>query len=170
MGDETTPTRKARVDDILTLAARIWKVDRADLIGKSRFAIHSRPRQAVMLIAREHGHSFPQIGRRCGRNDHTTAIHGYRNAKEIARLDPDYAAKVDLLRQQALDAEAFIAKRVAPPEPIVFKPKPKPKPRNVFQNDDKGFQWHSLEQAKHRKQDFAFIAALNAAGGHRRAA
>ena len=173
MGEQATPTRKARVDDILTLAARIWEVDRADLLGKSRFAKHSRPRQAIMLIAREHGHSFPQIGKRLGRNDHTTVIHGCHNAKAVIRIEPDYAAKVDLLRQQVLEAEAFIAKPVARPEPIVFTPRPKPpqpKPRNVFQNDDKGFQWHGLEQAKHRKRDLAFIAALNAAGGHRRAA
>jgi hypothetical protein len=170
MGDNTTQPRRARVDDIITLAARIWKIDRADLLGKSRIQWHSRARQAVFLVSREHGHSFPQIGRRLNRKDHTTVIHGCRYAEAVARIDPAYRERVELLRQQALEAEAFIArpvKYIEPPAPVVIA-KPKTKPRNVFANDDKGFQWHSLEQSKHRKQDIAFIAALNAAGGHAR--
>lgn len=49
--------------------------------------------------------SFPEIGRQCGRRDHTTVLHGYRKVK--ARL-PEYAdviaAVVLVLGRQVDDA------------------------------------------------------------------
>lgn len=50
--------------------------------------------------------SFPEIGRRCGRRDHTTVLHGYRKVK--AHL-PDYAdviADVMLMLGRQVDAAA----------------------------------------------------------------
>lgn len=162
---------RARVDDIITLASRIWGVSREDIVSPSRFAKHTWPRFAIYCIAREHGHSFPKIGKRCGGRDHTTVLHGNAQAKNFAARYPDYAEKLAMLRRQALEAEAFLSEREVQVEmPLVFvpkveTPKPKPKkPRNVFVNADRMDQHSDLALARNMDQRNArFVERLLAA-------
>lgn len=147
METQQTPTRRARVDDIITLAARIWEIDRAAILSKSRIIKTVRVRQAVFMVAREHGHSYPHIGMRCGGRDHTTVIHGDRKSCDMVTRDADFAEKVGRLRRQAREAEAFINDRGCQLELMVPIPHPVPptkptgvpkKARNIIDANDAG--------------------------------
>jgi chromosomal replication initiator protein len=63
--------------------------------GKSRCREVAWPRQALMLALRtERRMSYPEIGRRLGKRDHTTVLHGCREAEKRRVSDPDFAAIV----------------------------------------------------------------------------
>lgn len=123
---------RARVADIITLAAEMAAIDRKVLVGRSRFRRVVRVRQACMLLARENGHSYPTIGRMFDR-DHSTIIHGCEVAEDYTARDPVYAAFVDRLRVSAKTAQPYVAERLSTPafvqpKPKLAKPKVKPKP------------------------------------------
>lgn len=155
---------RALVKDIITLAARIWGISRDDIIGPARNRRFVHPRHAVYLIAREHEHSFSQIGRVVNR-DHTTIIHGERTCGVWMEHSPEYLEQVCLLRRQAQDCEAFLAEREVQIElPIVFVPKvPLPRPkkkRNVFSNGDGEFSREADWAAHCRLANPRFVDAL----------
>lgn len=96
----------ARIADILQIASEIWDVHPRDLAGNDRFHFCVRPRQAVYLVAREQGLSFPQIGRRLGR-DHSTVLNGIGVCHKHMRADPNYAGKVEALRQRVAECKPW---------------------------------------------------------------
>ena len=143
--------RTARVADIVTLAARIWGVEVDAIMSGSRYRKYAEPRFACYLVAMEHGHSYPSIGRFICK-DHSSVIHGRNRAAAMAAKCEVYAAFVDCLRELAANIGPFVTD--APVVPFVGKPvekpvqerKPMPPPRPckkarnrfVFDDDDKG--------------------------------
>lgn len=128
---------QAMVNDIIRLAARIWGVPVARITGEGKDKVISRIRQAVYLVAREHGHSTVWIGKHCGNRDHTSVIHGVRVADVHVGLFPEYAEKVAELRWQAADAQAYLSGKntqlaMTLAFPVEKKAKPKKKPKNIF--------------------------------------
>lgn len=106
------------VRQLCRMAAIIGQVPLRDLMGPSRHQSVARARQA---LAHQLHHtlrtraSLPQIGRWLNR-DHTSVMHAIRRADELAIIDPDFAAMLDLLRQQARAiraAEIRLARRTA---------------------------------------------------------
>lgn len=122
---------KARVSDILTIAAEMACIDRAMILGNSKYRRFVRVRQACYLVAREQGYSYPFIGRLVNR-DHTTVIHGADKALIIAERDQVFAAFLDQLRAAASDARPFVSnlgrRKVVPfkREPRIFDHPPTP--------------------------------------------
>lgn len=80
------PTNRPRLGtEVIRLVAEMFKMDPADIIGKDRRTIYVDARCAVVLIMRERGLSYPQIGRFMDR-DHSSIVNLTRNlAKRIER-------------------------------------------------------------------------------------
>jgi chromosomal replication initiator protein len=107
------PTRRARVADIITLASCIFNIPVVEIKGQRRFKHLAMARFAICVIAKEHGHSFPSIGRVLGGRDHSTIINATKKAAEFAQRDPDFAVMIHRLRRDAITTPAFVPDRVA---------------------------------------------------------
>lgn len=103
---------KARIADIIHHATVLSNVTAEDLRGLRRHRGIARVRQAVCLVANEHGHPYAEIGRRLGR-DHSTVIHAVRTAAYLAEREPGYGAFVAELRRAAEEGGVFAAEAYA---------------------------------------------------------
>lgn len=92
---------RTRVADIVTIAARLAKIDRELLVTPCRKKPISRVRAAVTIVARDHGHSYPQIARRLGGMDHSSCIHYVRQEPIWRKFEPGFGELVDALRHEA---------------------------------------------------------------------
>lgn len=127
---------RARVSDIVSLAAEMAAVDRNAILGRSRHGRLVRIRQACMTVARESGHSYPAIGRRMNR-DHSTIVHGVDKAGIIAERNADYAAFLARLRNAAGQAKPYVAERIPRIAPVVPEPvAPVPEPAASVSTDE----------------------------------
>lgn len=82
-------------DNIIEAVCRFFNVKQRDIFGQSRRKDIARARQTVAYIAREElNESFPNIGKKLGKRDHTTAIHSYKTIQRI--LDKDNNAKKEI--------------------------------------------------------------------------
>jgi len=70
---------------IMKSVAQFFEISQADIINKSRRKQIVLPRQIAMFLMREMlGMSYPDIGDKLGKRDHTTAIHSYEKiSREI---------------------------------------------------------------------------------------
>lgn len=89
---------KPTVRDIVRAASFVSGFTANEITGQRRFAPLVRIRQAVCLVAREQGYSYPQIARTMDR-DHTTIMHGCDRAEAFAERDPAYVAKISAIRR-----------------------------------------------------------------------
>jgi len=78
-------------------AVNITMLSSGHLYGPSRACEYSGPRQVVMLALRNAGLSYPQIAKLTSRADHTTAMHGVKNAKHLIVKYPDLRELLDQL-------------------------------------------------------------------------
>lgn len=70
-----------------------------DLYGHSRTLARVRARQITMYLTRTiTKRSYPEIGRRLGGRDHSTAIHGVRKIEQKIAQDSAFAAEIESLR------------------------------------------------------------------------
>lgn len=99
--------RKARVQDIVTLAARMSDFSAEDILGNRKHKHLVRVRQAIYYVARQQGHSFPLIGARLNR-DHSSVMHGIGVANEWLKRLPAFAQFVKDLGDAAAQADPFI--------------------------------------------------------------
>lgn len=83
-------TPKTPIRKMVKEAADIWDVCEKDILGSSRFRIHTLPRSAVMLLAYDQGYSSTLIARRLNRLDHTTILSGRDVAKWRCEKDPEF--------------------------------------------------------------------------------
>ena len=68
-----------RIEDILRIVSRHYKVTHKDLLSTRRSRAVVRPRQIAMYLAKAlTSRSLPEIGRRFGGRDHTTVLHSVR--------------------------------------------------------------------------------------------
>jgi hypothetical protein len=80
-----------------------FKVKVADLISKRRTADIILPRQIGYYLCKElTPHSLPQIGRRFGGRDHTSALHGIQKIKRLRDGDTDLDALLTTLSDQLM--------------------------------------------------------------------
>lgn len=79
-----TDDDKPKFGEIMDSVCEFYNVTRNDLLSSRRTADLVMPRQIVCYLGRHMtGMSFPQMGRRLGGRDHTTALHA---ATKISRL------------------------------------------------------------------------------------
>ena len=78
--------------------AQAFDVDERTLMSKHRFRHIVHARHAACWVLRErYGLSYPLLGKVLGGRDHSTVIHGYRQAEELRAGDALFRARTDAL-------------------------------------------------------------------------
>lgn len=84
-----TATKPGATSRIIALVSDAFSVTRLDLISERRTAKVVLPRQVCFYLMRHCTTlSFPEIGRRMGGRDHTTALHGARKIAGLLETQP----------------------------------------------------------------------------------
>ncbi len=92
--------RRVRIEDILRIVSRHYKVPRNELLSSRRSRDVVRPRQIAMYLAKAlTSRSLPEIGRRFGGRDHTTVLHSVRKVEQMIKDDGDLAQEIELLKR-----------------------------------------------------------------------
>ena len=102
LGDliRTQEARRVRIEDILRIVSRHYKVPRNDLLSSRRSRDVVRPRQIAMYLAKSlTSRSLPEIGRRFGGRDHTTVLHSVRKVEQMMKDDGDLCQEIELLKR-----------------------------------------------------------------------
>ncbi len=93
-------TPRVRIEDILKIVARHYKVPRNDLLSSRRSRDVVRPRQIAMYLAKSlTARSLPEIGRRFGGRDHTTVLHSVRKVEQLMSQDGELTQEIELLKR-----------------------------------------------------------------------
>ena len=93
-------SRRVSVDEIQRRVADHYNIRLSDLIGPKRVRSYARPRQIAMYLCKTlTNRSYPDIGRRFGKRDHTTVMHGVKKVEELMEIDSQIADDVELLRR-----------------------------------------------------------------------
>ncbi len=91
----TAPRRFTSAKKVIRVVAEFYDISEKDLINRSRKKEIVHPRQIAMYILREELKcSFPFIGEKLGKKDHTTAIHAYK--KIVEELSKNVALESEL--------------------------------------------------------------------------
>ena len=86
-------------EDILKVVASTFEVTRTELLGPHRMRRLVLPRHVAMFLVRKHtGDSFPEIGRRFGR-DHTTVHHACRKIEQALLSDVELRQQVHVVER-----------------------------------------------------------------------
>ena len=92
--------KRVRIEDILRIVSRHYKVPRNDLLSARRSRDVVRPRQIAMYLAKSlTSRSLPEIGRRFGGRDHTTVLHSVRKVEQLMKDDGDLCQEIELLKR-----------------------------------------------------------------------
>lgn len=92
--------RKITIEEIQRKVSDHYNIRLSDLIGPKRLRVYARPRQIAMYLAKQHtNRSLPEIGRRFGKRDHTTVMHGVKRITDLMQSDSQIADDVELLRR-----------------------------------------------------------------------
>ena len=93
--------KRVRIEDILKIVSRHYKVPRNELLSARRSRDVVRPRQIAMYLAKAlTSRSLPEIGRRFGGRDHTTVLHAVRKIEALVSKDIALSDEVELLKRQ----------------------------------------------------------------------
>ncbi len=91
----SAPRRFASYKKVIRTVAEFYDVTEKDIINRSRRKEIVKPRQIAMYLLREELKcSFPFIGDKLGKKDHTTAIHAYK--KILADLGANPVLEMEL--------------------------------------------------------------------------
>jgi chromosomal replication initiator protein len=102
LGDliRTREARRVRIEDILRIVSRHFKVPRNELLSSRRSRDVVRPRQIAMYLAKAlTSRSLPEIGRRFGGSDHTTVLHSVRKVEAMMQNDTELTQEIELLKR-----------------------------------------------------------------------
>ncbi|WDR02112.1 chromosomal replication initiator protein DnaA [Devosia algicola] len=92
--------RRVRIEDILRIVSRHYKVPRNELLSARRSRDVVRPRQIAMFLAKAlTSRSLPEIGRRFGGRDHTTVLHSVRKVEQMMKDDGELCQEIELLKR-----------------------------------------------------------------------
>jgi chromosomal replication initiator protein len=81
--------RQIPIRDIQIACARYYGVSLADMLSARRTAVVVLPRQVAYYLAKMlTAKSLPEIGRRFGGRDHTTALSGIRKIERLRKTNP----------------------------------------------------------------------------------
>lgn len=77
------PKKNISIKDVVKIVSGFYNIDEESVYDKTRKKEVVKPRQVIMYILREDLNiSFPSIGEKMGRRDHTTVIHSCEKIKE----------------------------------------------------------------------------------------
>lgn len=95
------PRRFTSAKKVVRIVAEFYDISEKDLINRSRKKEIVKPRQIAMYILREELKcSFPFIGEKLGKKDHTTAIHAYKKVMADLISHPELEAELKTLRDK----------------------------------------------------------------------
>jgi chromosomal replication initiator protein len=96
----TRDVKRVRIEDILKIVSRHYKVPRNELLSARRSRDVVRPRQIAMFLAKAlTARSLPEIGRRFGGRDHTTVLHSVRKVEQMIKDDIELGQEIELLKR-----------------------------------------------------------------------
>ena len=97
-------TPVVRIEDILKMVSRHYKIPRNEILSSRRSREVVRPRQIAMYLAKFlTSRSLPEIGRRFGGRDHTTVLHSVKKVEQLMRDDEELRQEVELLKRMLCD-------------------------------------------------------------------
>ncbi len=92
---------KPKFGEIISCVCEYYKITRHDLLSARRTQELSLPRQIICFLGRDlTGMSFPQMGRRLGGRDHTTALHGANQIRTQLETDEVLKDDIDVLKMK----------------------------------------------------------------------
>jgi chromosomal replication initiator protein len=95
------PKKFATPKKVVKTIADFYEISEKDLINNSRRKEMVRPRQITMYVLRDDLKcSFPFIGEKLGKKDHTTAIHAYKKIKNELKTNQDLEEELKLIRER----------------------------------------------------------------------
>src|SRR3989338_2399238 len=95
------PVKQISFQQITQAVSSFFEIPEKDLLGRSRKKEIVFPRQIAMYIIREElSASYPEIGSRLGKRDHTTAIYAYEKISKEIQKNPALASKINLLKEK----------------------------------------------------------------------
>ena len=102
-GERNDPLFSARIPprmgEIIRVCAAQFHVPEVEIVSHRRHKEAVRARQVAMYLAKKLTmNSLPQIARRIGGRDHTTAIHAVRKIEELLATDAELAKDVSQIR------------------------------------------------------------------------
>ena len=86
---------------VIKTVADFYEIAERELITTSRRKEIVKPRQIAMYLLREELKcSFPFIGERLGKKDHTTAIHAYKKIEEELKKSNDLQNELKIIKEK----------------------------------------------------------------------
>lgn len=87
-------------ENVISSVSSTYNIEKAQLLGRSRKAVFSLPRQVTMYILKEYSElSSGQIGNALNGRDHSTVIHGHAKIKEKMQTDASLKKTIDLIKR-----------------------------------------------------------------------
>ena len=84
---------------VIKHVSQFFEISNADLLNKSRRKEVVLPRQVAMFLLRDMlGMSYPDIGEKMGKRDHTTAIHSYEKIVREMTKNKDLNQKIIIIK------------------------------------------------------------------------
>lgn len=95
------PQKRTNHKDIIRTVAEFYDVEIKDITNHSRKKEVVKPRQIAMYLLREElKSSYPFIGNKLGKRDHTTAIYAYEKIKNEKENNDSLEDELNLIRQR----------------------------------------------------------------------
>ena len=97
--NNTEPQKMISIKDLIKIVADFFNIDPETICDKTRRKEVVRPRQITMYILREDFNtSYPTIGEKMGKRDHTTVIHSCEKIKKDLKKDPTLVQQLSQIR------------------------------------------------------------------------
>jgi len=94
------PTKNVTPNQIIKVVAEFYDVSPFDLVNRSRKKEIAEARQVAMYLLRETlSLSYPYIGKRLGKRDHTTAIYAYEKISQEINRNQDLNQKILTIKE-----------------------------------------------------------------------
>ena len=100
LSELTHKAEKVTVEEVLNTVSAYYQVTLDSLLSNSRSRTIAFPRQVAMYLSRtETDSSYPQIGEKLGKRDHTTVLYGFEKISDL--LETDANIRRDVLELKA---------------------------------------------------------------------
>jgi chromosomal replication initiator protein len=97
--------KNVSVEKIIRVVGDFFRINATDLLSPKRDRALVWPRQIVMYLLRhEMNLSYPIIGRRLNKKDHTTIMHGTRKIEKEIGINEDLKKELTLIKEKLYSA------------------------------------------------------------------
>ncbi len=94
-------SKNITANDIIKAVSEFYEISPNDLINRSRKQEVVEPRQVAMYLLREIlKMSYPNIGEKLGKRDHTTVIHAWEKINYEINNNPSFSQKIMLIKER----------------------------------------------------------------------